>query len=258
VRKSEPAMKKRVKSVPALNVQSSSESSDDEPVLSYNSYKQSKENNPVKIRRSDPVKTSTPSSSSADVLAEMKREIVNKDGSKDIWYPNGNLKKISADGMVITMLFFNKDIKEQNITEGTIKYYYSESNTWHTTYIDGLEILEHPDGQTEHRYKDGTVEINYPNGHIRITNENWTDDRKEEWRLPDGTNITILQNDSKILAFSNGQREIHTPNHKRREYPDGTIKIAFLDGSFETRYSNGRIRVKDKDGNLLSDTMADR
>lgn len=73
-----------------------------------------------------------------------KRVIENPDGSKDIWYPNGNLKKISADGMCIRMLYYNKDIKETSIAEGTVRYYYAETNTWHTTYIDGLEILEFP------------------------------------------------------------------------------------------------------------------
>jgi centromere protein J len=135
-RKSEPIMKKRVKSVPELHAKSDSESSDDEV---YSSRKSLKENKP---RRSDPVRV-TPTSS--EVLAEMKREIVNSDGSKDIWYPNGNLKKISPDGMLIRMLYFNKDIKETNINEGTVKYYYNETNTWHTTYIDGLEILEYPE-----------------------------------------------------------------------------------------------------------------
>lgn len=73
-----------------------------------------------------------------------KREIVNDDGSRDIWYPNGNLKKVSADEMVIRMLYFNKDVKETNIHEGTVKYYYAEANTWQTTYLDGLEIWEFP------------------------------------------------------------------------------------------------------------------
>lgn len=80
----------------------------------------------------------------SDLLSDMKREIVNSDGSKDIWYPNGNLKKISPDGMLIRMLYYNKDIKETNINEGTVRYYYADNNTWHTTYIDGLEILEYP------------------------------------------------------------------------------------------------------------------
>lgn len=74
----------------------------------------------------------------------LKREIVNEDGSRDIWYPNGNLKKISADEMVIRMLYFNKDVKETNIHEGTVRYYYAEANTWQTTYLDGLEIWEFP------------------------------------------------------------------------------------------------------------------
>lgn len=142
-KKPEPAVKRRGKSVPELHVHSSSESSDDDSVTFSNVRRESKENNPVS-RRSDPVKA-TQSSSTAAVLADLKREIVNSDGSKDIWYPNGNLKKISPDGMMIRMLYFNKDIKETNIHEGTVKYYYNETNTWHTTYIDGLEILEYPE-----------------------------------------------------------------------------------------------------------------
>lgn len=105
--------------------------------------------NPIRTRSSDPIRKSSTiqnrsSTSSSDVLSEMKREIVNSDGSKDIWYPNGNLKKISADGMMIRMLYYNKDIKETNINEGTVKYYYADTNTWHTTYVDGMEILEYP------------------------------------------------------------------------------------------------------------------
>lgn len=78
------------------------------------------------------------------ITKNMKRIIENPDGSKDVWYPNGNLKKISADGMFIRMLYFNKDIKETDITEGIVKYYYAESDTWQTTYLDGLEIFEYP------------------------------------------------------------------------------------------------------------------
>lgn len=110
-------------------------------------------------------------------------------------------------------------------------------------------------GQIEHRYKDGTTEIHYSNGSIRISNPTWTDDLKEEWRMPDGTNVKVFKNNTKILSFSNGQREVHTTNHKRREYPDGTVKLMYEDGTMETRYSNGRVRVKDKDGNLISDNM---
>lgn len=182
-----------------------------------------------------------------------KREILNDDGSRDIWYKNGNIKKITPDGLIIRMLYFNKDIKETNLNEGTIKYYYAETNTWHTSYLDGLEILEFPNGQTEHRYKDGTVEVHYPNGSIRIMNPN-KKDIVEEWKYNDGTNVCLHKNGEKILTLTNGQREIHTKLHKRREYPDGTVKILYPDGSQETRYSNGRVRLKDNEGNLISDS----
>lgn len=80
----------------------------------------------------------------ATAAAAGKREIVNADGSRDILYPNGNLKKVSADSMRIRMLYFNKDIQETNVAEGTVKYYYAETNTWQTSYLDGLDILEFP------------------------------------------------------------------------------------------------------------------
>ncbi|XP_055550729.1 protein BCAP isoform X2 [Wyeomyia smithii] len=194
-----------------------------------------------------------PNQETAELLKQLKREIVNDDGSRDIWYPNGNLKKISPDGLVIRMLYFNKDIKETNMNEGTTKYYYHETNTWHTTYLDGLEILEFPDGQTEHRFKDGSTEVHFPNGSIRTTNPNSVD-IAEEWKYADGSTVIVKRNDDKVITLPNGQVEIHTKAHKRRIYPDGTIKFLYPDGSQESRYSNGRVRLKDKDGNLISDT----
>lgn len=189
------------------------------------------------------------------LFSGFQREIINADGSKDIWYRNGNLKKISSDGMFIKMLYFNKDIKETSINEGTIRYYYFETNTWHTTYIDGLEIIEFPNGHTEHRHKSGTVEIHFPNGTIKTTpSNNQQSNILEEWKYPDGTTVIQLKNGDKILKMLNGQKEIHTQLHKRREYPDGTVKLLYPDGSQETRYSNGRVRLKDKEGNLVMDS----
>ncbi|XP_052836733.1 centromere protein J [Drosophila gunungcola] len=201
---------------------------------------------PVATATVDPPATANSSS-------DFKREIMNADGSKDIWYPNGNLKKISADGMNVRMLYFNKDIKETDIREGTVKYYYAETNTWHTSYLDGLEILEFPNGQTEHRRKDGTIEIHFPNNSIKVVDPSDAE-KLEEWRYADGTHLVQLRNGDKILNLPNGQKEIHTKLNKRREYPDGTVKLVYPDGSQETRYSNGRVRLKDKDGKLIMDT----
>ena len=72
------------------------------------------------------------------------REKVYPDGRKEIWYPNGNLKKISADGSLTKMIYYNGDVKE-TLSDGTLKYFYAETKTWHTTYTDGSEILEFPE-----------------------------------------------------------------------------------------------------------------
>lgn len=96
------------------------------------------------VQAEDPDELEKTADESDAIAKNMKRVIENPDGSKDVWYPNGNLKKISADGMFIRMLYFNKDIKETDITEGIVKYYYAESDTWQTTYLDGLEIFEYP------------------------------------------------------------------------------------------------------------------
>lgn len=61
--------------------------------------------------------------------------------------------------------------------------------------------------------------------------------------------------EERILLLGNGQREVHTKEHMRREYPDGTVKYLYPDGIQETRYANGRIRIKDADGNLLLDSF---
>lgn len=217
-------------------------------------YNHNGKTSPIKLKTQMPTPPPpSPRLSSDCNNSNMKREIVNEDGSKDIWYPNGNLKKISADGMLIRMLYYNKDIKETNINEGTVRYYYAETNTWHTTYLDGLEILEFPSGQVEHRHKNGIVEVHYPNNSIKIVDPK-DEHKEEEWRFPDGTHLLQMRNGDKILSLPNGQKEIHNKLHKRREYPDGTVKIVYPDGSTETRYSNGRIRLKDKDGKLVMDT----
>lgn len=126
-------LKRRTKSVtdlPDLSFERSDESSDDSST--------DDEESPSLLTQIN----STLKKKEADV--NLNREIENSDGSKDIWYPNGNIKKISADGMILKMLYFNKDIKETNITDGIVKYYYAETNTWQTTYLNGLEILEFP------------------------------------------------------------------------------------------------------------------
>lgn len=171
------------------------------------------------------------------------------DGTKEITYANGNIKSIHGDK--ISMRYYNGDIKETNPETATVRYYYADANIWHTTYAeDGLEVLEFPDGQVEKRRRDGSSEITCPDGCIRCISPAGT----ETVSFPDGTIVVHRQNGEKVLTLPNGQKEIHTSEHKRREYPDGTVKILYPDGTQETRYANGRIRLKDINGELIMDT----
>ncbi|XP_065159120.1 centromere protein J [Atheta coriaria] len=182
-----------------------------------------------------------------------KIETILTDGSKETKYPNGNVKTVSPDGNLVKMEYFNGDIKETALLEGTIKYFYKDTQIWQTTFATGDETFEFPDGQVEKHLSDGSSTVHFPNGIVK----HMSADGSEQINYPDGSVVNIKQDGEKILLLANGQKEIHTDKHKRREYPDGTVKIIYADGLQETRYSNGRIRMKDIDGNLIMDSHKD-
>ncbi|XP_010011166.1 PREDICTED: centromere protein J [Nestor notabilis] len=178
-----------------------------------------------------------------------KVEKLLKNGCHLIYFPNGTWKKVGSDGKTITITFFNGDVK-QVLPDQTVIYYYADAKTTHTTYSDGLEVLQFSNGQIEKHYPDGKKEITFPDQTIK----NLFTDGQEESIFPDGTIVRIQRDGSKTIEFNNGQRELHTAQFKRREYPDGTVKTVYMNGQQETKYVSGRVRVKDKDGNIIMDT----
>ncbi|XP_053419763.1 centromere protein J isoform X2 [Nycticebus coucang] len=178
-----------------------------------------------------------------------KVERVYKNGCRVILFPNGTRKEVSADGKTVTVTFFNGDVKQVMPDERVI-YYYAAAQTTHTTYPEGLEVLHFSSGQIEKHFPDGRKEITFPD----LTVKNLFADGQEESIFPDGTIVRVQRDGNKIIEFNNGQRELHTSQFKRREYPDGTVKTVYANGHQETKYISGRIRVKDKDGNVLMDT----
>ncbi|XP_068786395.1 centromere protein J [Struthio camelus] len=189
---------------------------------------------------------------------EMEKEIAYPDGKVErvlkngchlIFFPNGTWKKVSSDGKTITTTFFNGDVM-QVMPDQTVIYYYADAKTTHTTYSDGLEVLQFSNGQIEKHYPDGRKEITFPDQTIK----NLFLDGQEESIFPDGTIVRVQRDGSKTIEFNNGQRELHTSQFKRREYPDGTVKTVYMNGHQETKYVSGRVRVKDKDGNIIMDT----
>ncbi|XP_006832039.1 PREDICTED: centromere protein J-like [Chrysochloris asiatica] len=178
-----------------------------------------------------------------------KVEKVFKNGCRVILFPNGTRKEVSADGKTFTVTFFNGDVKQVMPDERVI-YYYAATQTTHTTYPEGLQVLHFSSGQIEKHFPDGRKEITFPDQTIK----NLFADGQEESIFPDGTIVRVQRDGNKIIEFNNGQRELHTAQFKRRDYPDGTVKTVYANGHQETKYTSGRVRVKDKDGNVLMDT----
>ncbi|KAF7990619.1 hypothetical protein HCN44_000424 [Aphidius gifuensis] len=205
--------------------------------------------------RPDPVQVShlsymlSPGKSELNHFNPQDVRIVEHPDHINYWYPNGSLKKVYPDKNIIKLIYNNGDVRE-TLADGCVKYYYAASNTWHITYLNGFEFIEFSNGQQERRDIDGTVEVSFADGSKRLIKPNG----EEKWTLADKTIAETFPNGDKILTLPNGQREIHTKDHKRREYADGTVKYVYPDGSQETRYSSGRVRKKDKDGNLIMDS----
>ncbi|XP_011855054.1 PREDICTED: T-complex protein 10A homolog 2-like [Mandrillus leucophaeus] len=102
--------------------------------------------------------------------------------------------------------------------------------------------------QVEKFYPDGSKEIVFPDGTVKHLK-----DGQEETLFPDGTIVRVERNGDKTIVLSNGQKEIHTAQFRRREYPDGTIKTVYCSGCQETKYISGRVKVKDEAGNIILD-----
>ncbi|XP_066542801.1 centromere protein J-like isoform X1 [Hoplias malabaricus] len=182
---------------------------------------------------------------------EGKIERVLPDGGRLIVFPNGTRKELSADGLSIKITFFNGDIKHI-MPDQRVIYYYAGAQTTHTTYPDGMEVLQFPNNQIEKHFPDGRKEITFPDQTVK----NLYPDGREESVLADGTIIQQNPDGSKEIQFNTGQRELHTAEFKRREYPDGTVKTVYSDGRQETRYPSGRVRLKDPQGNVVLDSKA--
>ncbi|XP_051762007.1 centromere protein J isoform X2 [Ctenopharyngodon idella] len=183
--------------------------------------------------------------------SDSKIEKVLPDGGRLVVFPNGTRKELSADGQTVKVMFFNGDVKH-TMPDHRVIYYYAEAQTTHITYPDGMEVLQFPNNQTEKHFPDGRKEITFPDQTVKTLYP----DGREESVLTDGTIIQLNPDGSKVIQFNTGQREIHTTDFKRREYPDGTIKTVYSDGRQETQYPTGRVRLKDAQGHVIMDTKA--
>ena len=164
-------------------------------------------------------------------------ERIKPDQSKQIIFPNGSKQEISADGKHIRVQFYNGDFKEKH-PDGRCIYKYASTNTTEVEYPDGTRVCEFPNGQVEKHLPDGRQEHILP-------------DKTKNIYLTDGTIISIKPNGEKFIQHPNQTKEIHTDTFKRKLFPNGSILTVFNTGQQEIRYANGKIKVKDAQGNII-------
>ncbi|KAI3364460.1 hypothetical protein L3Q82_011253 [Scortum barcoo] len=173
---------------------------------------------------------------------EVQMEQLLPNGCSPMTFTDGTRKIISTDQKTKTVTFFNGDIKHI-LEDGKVVYYYAGSQTTHTTYPSGLEVLHFPNKQIEKRHPGGKREILFPDQTIKYLEA----DGSERTIFPDGTIVHLSPSGEKTVDFPSGQREIHTSQYKRREDPDGTVKTIYINGQQEIKYASGRVRIKEKD-----------
>ncbi|KAH9489871.1 hypothetical protein Btru_051797 [Bulinus truncatus] len=176
-----------------------------------------------------------------------------KTGTKEIYFPNGTIKEISTDGQTIICRLAKGDVRE-TFPDHRVVYIFAEAEILQTTFPDGLETYEFKNGQTVKRYPDGTVEIIFPSKDVIYIFPNGG----QEVILTNGTVMQYNSKSERTVEYPSGDREILTAEYQRREFPDGIIKTIYADGRHETRFPNGRVRLRDKSGNVIMDQIVYR
>ncbi|KAM7135069.1 T-complex protein 10A homolog 1 [Molossus nigricans] len=166
---------------------------------------------------------------------EGKEEARSPDGKVDEARSSGREAVTSAEGAekdvgakATVLRFFSGDVKKVSPDQRVV-YYHASARTMRTTHPRGLQVVRLPNKQTEKFHPDGSKEILFPDGTMKRLG-----DGHEETVFPDGTSVRVDRNGDKTIVFSNGHRDIHTAQFKRREFPDGTIKTVYCNGRQET------------------------
>lgn len=123
-----------------------------------------------------------------------RTEETRPDGSRFIRYRNGTTKDIDAKGNIL-IRFSNQDTKFTDVTTGSIVYYYSENQTTHTTFVDGLELFEFPNGQMEKHFPSGKKEVTFP-------------DRSKKTIYENGMQESVYPDGVVLREYADGRKEV--------------------------------------------------
>ncbi|NXE59250.1 CENPJ protein, partial [Calcarius ornatus] len=166
-------------------------------------------------------------------------------------FHDGTKKKIGADESMTMISCSNGDVKK--IMPYQRIYYYADAQTTHTAYPDGPEVLQFPNNQIGN-HPNGTQEIVFPDHTVKcLYNSSVRQVNKRQCFLITSFIASSFRNRDELVVFSDGQRESHTAQFRRRECLDGTVKTLLCNSRQETKFSTGRFQIKDEEGNLILD-----
>ena len=192
---------------------------------------------------------STPILAHADKLSER----ILPDKPTEIIYFNNTRKLISPNGKMVTLYLSNGDIK--TMSEDKTVYFFAENGTKQTKYTGGKEIFEYSTGQREIMNTDGSKEMFFPDGNKAILFA----DGSEKVTYKDGTVRKKTADGNKTVIWNpSGFVDTLTTEYKKRDFDDGTCKIVFKDGTNETRYPSGRVRIKNAKGEVIHDEYMEK
>ena len=104
------------------------------------------------------------------------------------------------------------------------------------------DIYEFSNGQTEKRHKDGTLDITFPDGTKKMVRKDY-----EEIHFADGK-YQKTQGDMKTIHHVDGTKEVWEGGMRTKFYTNGIVKVVHQDGRQETKWPDGHVRIKNKDG----------
>ncbi|KRY91451.1 Centromere protein J [Trichinella pseudospiralis] len=177
-------------------------------------------------------------------------ERIRQDGSVEVIYGNGTIQEVSADGERVTYHYCNGDSR-RFLADGSEVYHFGSK---------GIVQIREPSGIIKLKYKDGRVEVHYPDNRIDIEIPNEAratiyPDGRQTKIFQDGTTVEKAADGTEVVHFVDGSKEVRHKDYLRREFPCGDVKFKYSDGTEETRYASGRVRVKDKHGKVIRDEI---
>lgn len=117
-----------------------------------------------------------------------------RSGRRVVQFSNGTTKDIMPDGRT-TVKFNNGDVKQTYPDTGLVVYYYADARTTHTTYKDGTEVFEFPNGQVERHMPGKSKNIEFPDGTVKVVG-------------PDGVQRSTFPDGTELVEYPDGRREV--------------------------------------------------